>query len=115
VADSSASSVRTWRRCSAATARRHVVTGDQLAVGIDAGHQLLELQRQQPSVGAQLDDLAGGLVSDAAHHLQALGDDRGVAHGDEVLDLERRQGVGHLVEAGLVALERGDRLIGATQ
>ena len=58
-----------------APAGGHVVAGDELAVGVDAGHQLVELQGEQPAVGAELDDVAGDLVGDAAHHLQPLRDD----------------------------------------
>ena len=59
--------------------------------GLDAGDQLVELQREQPPVGAQLDDVARDLVGDPPHHLQALGDHGHVADGDQVLDLERGQ------------------------
>src|SRR6185437_6697311 len=94
---------------------RDVVADDQFAVGVDPGHQLVQLQGEQAAVGAELDDLAGDLVGDPPDHLQALRHDGCVAHGDEVLDLQRRQGIGHLVEPHLVALERRDRLVGARQ
>ena len=66
---------------------RQVVADHQLALGVHAGDQLLELEREQPAVGAELEDV--------------------------VLDLQRREGAGHLVEPELVALERGERLVGA--
>ena len=55
---------------------RQVVADDQLAVLLDAGDQLVELQDEQPAVGAELDDVALDLVGDPAHHLQPLGDAR---------------------------------------
>jgi hypothetical protein len=64
-----------------------------------------------PSSRTYVLDLAG----DPDDHLQALGDDRDVAHGDEVLDLEGGQRGRDLVEAELVALERRERLVGAGQ
>ena len=84
--------------------RLEVVLGDEAAVVLDAAHQLLELQQDQPAVGAELDDVALDLLGDAAHHLGPLqhGDD--VADGHEVLDLERRQRAAHRVEPVLVAL-----------
>ncbi len=115
VADRAASSASTCSSVLLAAPGRQVVARDQLPVVVDAGHQLLELQRQQPPVGAELDDLADDLVGDTAHHLQPLGDHRGVAHRDQVLDLQRRQRVGDLVQAGLVALQGGDRLVRAGQ
>ena len=99
----------------AAGGGRQVVAGDQLTVGLDAGDELVELQREQPAVGAELDDVALDLAGDPAHHLEPLGDGGDVAHGDQVLDLQRRQRAGHLVEAQLVALEGGQRLVGPGQ
>ena len=98
-----------------AAAGDEVVAHDELALAVDAGHELLELQRQQAAVGAELDDVALDLGGDAPHHLQALADRHGVADRDEVLDLERGQRAGDLVEAQLVALERRERLVGARQ
>ena len=92
-----------------------VVADDELAVVAEAAGELLELEREQPAVDAELDDVAGDLVADPAHHLEALEHAGDVAHGDEVLDLERRQRAGDLVEAGLVALEGLQRLVGAGQ
>ena len=94
---------------------RLVVADDQLALGLDAGDQLLELQREQPAVGAELDDVVVDLAGDPADHLQPLGDDGDVADGDQVLDLQRRQRAGDLVEAHLVALEGRQRLVGPGQ
>ena len=95
--------------------RGQVVADQQPAVLLDAGQHLVELQREQPAVGAELDDEALDLVGDAPHHLQPLADAHRVADGDEVLDLEGRQRAGDLVEAQLVALERGQRLVGARE
>ncbi len=77
--------------------------------------ELLELQGQQPAVGAELEHVVLDLAGDPGDHLEPLGDDRDVAHGDEVLDLEGGQGARHLVEAELVALQRGQRLVGPRQ
>ena len=92
-----------------------VVADDQRAVGVDAGHQLVELQGEQPAVGAQLDHVAGDLVGDPAHHLQPLHHRDRVADGDQVLDLQRGQRAGDLVQPQLVALQRGQRLVGPGQ
>ena len=71
------------------------------------------MQGEQAAVSAELDDVALDLEGDAQHHLAALGDDRDVAHGHEVIDLERGEVAAHLVESDAVALERGDGLVGA--
>ena len=92
-----------------------VVADHQLALAVDAGDQLLELQREQPAVGAELEHVVLDLARDPGHHLQPLGDHGDVAHGDQVLDLQRGQGAGDLVEPLLVALQRGQRLVGAGQ
>jgi hypothetical protein len=92
-----------------------VVTDDEPEVVGQTPGQLLELEAEQAPVGAELDDVLGDLVLDAAHHLQALEHVGDVAHGDEVLDLEGRQRAGDLVEAGLVALEGLQGLVGARQ
>src|SRR5664279_6230469 len=81
---------------------RDVVARDQVTVDVDSGHQLFELQCEQAPVGAELDHLAGDLVGDSAHHLQSLRDHGDVAHGDQILDLERRKRIGHLVQTRLV-------------
>ncbi len=77
------------RDFSAARARQ-IVAHDEFALGLDAGEQLVELQTEQPAVGAELDDVALDFTRDATHHLKALGHRGCVAHGDEVFDLERR-------------------------
>ena len=82
---------------------------------VDAGDQLLELQGQQPAVGAELEHVVLDLAGDPGDHLQPLGDHGDVADGDQVLDLQRGQRAGDLVEPELVALERGQRLVGAGQ
>jgi len=92
--------------------RRQVVADQQAAVLLDAGEHLVELQRQQAAVGAELDDESLDLVGDPPDHLQPLADAHRVADRDEVLDLQRRQRAGDLVEAQLVALEGGQRLVG---
>ena len=94
---------------------RQVVADDELAVVAEAAGELLELEGEQAAVDAELDDVAGDLVADPAHHLEALQHAGDVADRDEVLDLERRQGAGDLVEARLVALEGLQGLVGAGQ
>ena len=76
-----------------------VVADDEPEVVRQAAGELLELEAEQPPVGAELHDVVGDLVLDPADHLEALEDVGDVAHGDEVLDLERRQRAGDLVEA----------------
>ena len=49
------------------------------------------------------------------HHLAALDDGDHVADGDDVLDLERGEVAERVVEAGLVTLERLQRLVGAVE
>jgi hypothetical protein len=83
-----------------------VVADEQITVDAHAGHQLLELKREETAVDAQLDLITADLVLDAQHHLQPLQHAGRVADGDEVLDLEGEQCVRHLVEPGLVALQR---------
>src|SRR4051812_2060905 len=72
-----------------AAAAGEVVADQQPAVLLDPGEHLVELQGQEPPVGAQLDDEALDLVGDAPDHLQPLADAHRVAHGDQVLDLQR--------------------------
>ena len=107
--------MRLARGSRSALATGQVVADDQLAVVAEAAGQLLELEGEQPAVGAELDDVAGDLVADPADHLEALQHAGDVADGDQVLDLERGQGAGDLVEAQLVALEGRQRLVGAGQ
>ena len=92
-----------------------VVADHELAVGVDPSDELDELQREQPTVRAELDDVSVDLARDPQHHLEALGDDGDVAHGDEVLDLEVGQRAGDLVEPHLVPLQGGQRLVGARE
>ena len=96
-----------------ATAAGEVVADDEVALGVDAGDELLELEGEETSVGAELEDVVLDLAGDPDDHLEALRDDGDVAHRDEVLDLEGGQGRGDLVEAQLVALEGGEGLVGA--
>ena len=49
-----------------------VVLDDEEAVVLHVADQLVELQADQPGVGAELDDVVVDLVGDAAHHLAAL-------------------------------------------
>jgi hypothetical protein len=94
---------------------RQVVTDDERAVGVNAGHQLVELQREQAAVRAELDHVTGDLIGDAADHLQALYNRDRVADRDQVLDLQRGQRTGDLVQAQLVPLQRGQGLVGPGQ
>ncbi len=70
-------------------------------------------RREQPAVGAELEHVVLDLARDPGDHLEALGDHGHVAHGDEVLDLQGGERAGDLVEAHLVALEGGQRLVRA--
>ncbi len=115
MAVSRSSSTSASSRVRASTADRQVVPDHQRPVGVDAGHQLVELQRQQPAVGAEFDDVPGDLVGDAADHLQALDHRDGVADGHQILDLQGGEGAGDLVQAELVPLEGGQGLVGAGQ
>ena len=92
------------------------VVGDhQLEFVVDLAVDLVELQAQQPGVDAELDDHRLDLVGDAVHHLAALHHGGDVADGDHVLELERGEVAERVVEAGLVALERLQRLVGAVE
>ncbi len=93
----------------------HVVANHESPVGLDAGHQLLELEGEQPAVGAELHHVPGDFVGDASYHFQALHHRDRVAHGHQVFDLQRGQRAADLVEPQLVALQRGERLIGLGQ
>ena len=101
----------------AALGRRlgHVVPDDQFALRLHARDQLVELEGQQPAVRAQFDHVLGDLGGDPADHLQALRHRRDVPDRHQVLDLQRRQRARHLVQAQLVALQGGERLVGAGQ
>ena len=115
MADSAASSASASSVVRVRRAAGHVVPRDQLPLRLHAGQQLVQLQGQQPAVGAELDDVALDLVGDPADHLQPLGDAHRVPDGDEVLDLQRGQRAGDLVQAHLVALQGGQRLVGPGQ
>ena len=102
--------------------RAGVVAGDRRVVGehqldlvVDLAVQLVELQAQQPGIDAELDDHRLELGGDAAHHVAALHHGGDVAHGDDVLDLERGEAAQRVVEPGLVPLERLQRLVGAIE
>ena len=99
----------------AALAGGQVVADDELALGVDAGDELLELEREQPAVGAELEHVVLDLARDPDDHLEPLRHHGDVAHGDQVLDLEGGQRRRHLVETELVALERGQCLVGTRQ
>src|SRR5437868_2414451 len=90
---------------------REIVADDQFAFGVDAGDQLVELQGEQPSVGAELDDISLDLLGDPADHLQPLYDGRDVADRHQVLDLQRGERPGDLVEPVLVPFERRQGLV----
>lgn len=92
-----------------------VVADHQLAFGVDAGDELFELQRKQPAVGAQFDDVVLDLAGDAGDHLQSLGDHGDVAYGHQVLDLQCGKRGGDLVQTQLVAFQRRQRLVGSRQ
>ena len=92
-----------------------VVAAHEPALVLDAAGELLELQRDEAAVVAELDDVALDLVGDAAHHLGPLEHGGHVAERHEVFHLERRQGAGDPVEAGLVAAEDLERLVGAAR
>ena len=92
-----------------------VVDDDQAALVLHPGQELLELEAHEAAVDAELDDVALDLLGDAQHHLGALQHHDDVADGDEVLDLERREAVGDLVEALLVALEGLQGLVGPVE
>ena len=98
-----------------ATALQQVVAQHEAPVVVGAAHQLLELQADEPTVGAELDDGHLGLVRDPAHHLGSLQEADHVAHGDEVLHLQRRELRRRGVEALAVLLERLQRLVGPTE
>ena len=89
-----------------------VVADDGPAVVLDTPHQLFELEQDEPAVDAELDDVALDLLGDATNHLGPLEHRDHVADGDEVLDLQRRQGAADCVQPVLVALQGLQGLIG---
>src|SRR5699024_2214946 len=96
-------------------ARVDVVADDQFQPGADTADEFVELQREQASVRAQLEDVIGDLRRDPAHHFQPLHHRGDVAHRDQVLDLQGGQRAGDLVEAFLIAFEGGQGLVRAGQ
>ncbi len=92
-----------------------IVAHDQLTGGVVVADQFLQLQLELTAVGAQLDHVGVDLQADPAHHLQALRHRHHVAQRHEVLDLGGGQLPVDLVEAGLVALQGGDGLVGPGQ
>ena len=89
-----------------------VVLDHEPAIVVDAAHELVELEAHEAAVDAELDDVELDLLGDPADHLGALQHRDHVAHGHEVLDLERGELGGDLDEAVLVALEGLQRLVG---
>ncbi len=88
-----------------------VVTHDVASLVLDAGHELLQLQKHQAPVGAQLHHIALDLFGYAAHHLGPLqhGDD--VPDGHQILHFESGEIVGDAVEPDPVPLERLEGLV----
>ena len=66
-------------------------------------------------LGAQLDDRGLDLLGHAAHRLAALQHGGDVAHGDQVLHLQRGERGGGVVQADLVALQRLEGLVAADE
>jgi len=97
------------------TALQQVVAQHEAPVVVGAANQLLELQADEPTVGAELDDGHLGLVRDAPHHLGSLQEADNVAHGDEILDLQRCELRRCGVEPLSVLFERLQRLVGPTE
>ena len=93
-----------------------VVLDDQAAVVLDAAHELVELEADEPAVDAELDDVALDLLGDAPHHLGALqhGARRRAAVTRSSTSSGRERGR-HVVEAVLVALERLQGLVGPVE
>src|SRR5258706_16292970 len=92
-----------------------MVAPDEAAVILDPAGELLELQLDEPTIVAELYDVALDLVGNAPHHLGPLEHRRDVAECDEIFDLERRERAGYPVETRLVATEDLQRLIGARE
>lgn len=74
-----------------------------------------ELEGQLATVGPEFEHVLLDLHGQAVHHLEPLRHGERVAQRDDVLDLDHGQLPGHLVEAGLVALECRDGLVGPGQ
>ena len=92
-----------------------VVEQHELAVVVDVLEQLVHLQADEVGLGAQLDDRGLDLLGHAADRLAALQHGGDVAHGDQVLDLQRGERGGGVVQADLVALQRLEGLVAADQ
>ena len=92
-----------------------VVGDDELDLVVDVGVDLVELEPQQAGVDAELDDHRFDLVGDSVHHLTTLHHRDHISHRDHVLDLDGRQVVDRVLEAGLVPLERLECLVGAVE
>ena len=95
--------------------RRQVILHHQLPLEVAARDELVQLEREQPPVGTQLDLVALDLTRDAPDHLQPLGHHGHVARGRQVLDLVRGQRPRHLIQPELVPLQRGQGLVGPGQ
>ena len=78
--------------------RLEVVLGDEPTILLDATDQLVELQHDQPAVGAELDDVPLDLLGDPPHHLGPLQHRRDVADRHEILDLQCGERTAHGVE-----------------
>ena len=92
-----------------------VVADDQLAVVVDAGRPARRAAGRAAGRRCRARRRSPRSRGRCADHLEPLRDRGDVADGDQVLDLERGQGAGDLVEPQLVALERGQRLVGPGQ
>ena len=92
-----------------------VVADDHVAARAAARGELLQLQREQPAVLTQLQDILCDFLGNAPDHFLALQGDSHIPDGDHGLDFEGRQGAGDLVQAGAVAFEGCESLVGAGQ
>ena len=92
-----------------------VVLDDQLEFVVDLAVQLVELQPEQTGVDAEFDDHQLDLVGDAVHHLAALHHGGDVAQRRDVFHFDRGEARDRVVEAGLVALEGLQCLVGALE
>src|SRR5436190_1798798 len=77
----------------------------------DVGHELLELEPDQPALLAQLDTGPLDLVRHPRRQLGALQRDQHVVEHDRPLELQRGQASYDLFEPGAVGLERAERLV----
>ena len=88
-----------------------VVADDRVALARHVSHELLELQPDQPALGAELDAVARDARCHPRDHLCPLEDDEHVVEDDGVLELERGQARQHLLEPLPVGVERRERLV----